>query len=88
MNEGPGPDPVQERRRQESVIAAVHHLTALRGEVARLKHRIAHLETKLAAHLRPDTDPCRGHGEPWPCHVAEAIEPDTSILEFLAKEDL
>jgi hypothetical protein len=75
------------RKRQESVIAATHAATHARGEVARLKHRLDTIERQLGAHMRPETDPCAKGDETWPCHVAAAIEPDTSLLEFLAKED-
>lgn len=76
-----------ERKRQESVIAATHAVVQTRAELGRVRSRLSGIEVKLAAHLNPKTDPCKDRGEPWPCHIAAAIEPDTSILEFTAQEE-
>jgi hypothetical protein len=70
-----------------AVVAAVHRAGSLSREVARLRARLADIERALAAHMRPETDPCAKGGEAWPCHIAAAVEPDTSILEFLASEE-
>ena len=75
-----------ERKRQESVIAATHAVVETRAELGRVRSCLSGIETKLAAHLNPKSDPCKGH-EAWPCHIAAAIEPDTSILEFMAQEE-